>query len=232
MQPCPAQWHTHVIPNIQRVKSKTSRKYLVTCKLPKYPSFSQFSKFLLVHFLYQIFPLSSFLTLTPFLSPLSSLLYVYFISIHGAPSSQFMNSPTNPPTVLSVGDNPTAPILSTVPRWPQLRLRKMDRGGGSGEFGYYSVLGIHQDASFSDIRSAYRKLALVKLIRRRFFSFSNWFDISGCVILFYFGFVKKWHPDRCAKNPTCADEANSRFQKIQEAYTGERLCFDGVNLAF
>lgn len=77
----------------------------------------------------------------------------------------------------------------------------MDGGGGSGEFGYYSVLGICQDASFSDIRSAYRKLAL------------------------------KWHPDRCAKNPTCADEANHRFQKIQEAYTvlsdqGKRSMYD------
>jgi len=62
----------------------------------------------------------------------------------------------------------------------------MDREGGSS---YYSVLGIRQDASFSDIRSAYRKLAL------------------------------KWHPDRWTKNPAVAGEANHRFQKIQEAYS-------------
>ncbi|KAI3448518.1 hypothetical protein Pfo_005183 [Paulownia fortunei] len=66
----------------------------------------------------------------------------------------------------------------------------MDREGGSniGSYCYYSVLGIRKDASFSDIRSAYRKLAL------------------------------KWHPDRWTKNPSAAGEAKRRFQKIQEAY--------------
>ncbi|KAF3647093.1 putative MADS-box protein isoform X1 [Capsicum annuum] len=65
----------------------------------------------------------------------------------------------------------------------------MDREGGSSGSCYYSVLGIRKDASCSDIRSAYRKLAL------------------------------KWHPDRWAKNPTVAGEAKRRFQKIQEAYS-------------
>ncbi|KAL6560574.1 hypothetical protein OROGR_004133 [Orobanche gracilis] len=67
----------------------------------------------------------------------------------------------------------------------------MDREGGSDDrsYCYYSVLGIRKDASSSDIRSAYRKLAL------------------------------KWHPDRWAKNPSAAGEAKRRFQKIQEAYT-------------
>ncbi|PHT99009.1 DnaJ -like protein subfamily B member 6 [Capsicum chinense] len=65
----------------------------------------------------------------------------------------------------------------------------MDREGGSSGSCYYSVLGIRKDASYSDIRSAYRKLAL------------------------------KWHPDRWAKNPTVAGEAKRRFQKIQEAYS-------------
>ncbi|XP_058191597.1 uncharacterized protein LOC131308661 isoform X1 [Rhododendron vialii] len=65
----------------------------------------------------------------------------------------------------------------------------MDREGGTNGSSYYSVLGIRQDASFSDIRSAYRKLAL------------------------------KWHPDRWTKNPAVAGEANHRFQKIQEAYS-------------
>ncbi|KAK6233253.1 hypothetical protein SCA6_003326 [Theobroma cacao] len=66
----------------------------------------------------------------------------------------------------------------------------MDREGGShGGSCYYSVLGIRKDASFSDIRTAYRKLAL------------------------------KWHPDRYARNPGVAGEAKRRFQQIQEAYS-------------
>ncbi|XP_059313267.1 uncharacterized protein LOC132064335 [Lycium ferocissimum] len=65
----------------------------------------------------------------------------------------------------------------------------MDREGGSAGSCYYSVLGIRKDASCSDIRSAYRKLAM------------------------------KWHPDRWAKNPSVAGEAKRRFQKIQEAYS-------------
>ncbi|KAL3538245.1 hypothetical protein ACH5RR_001611 [Cinchona calisaya] len=77
----------------------------------------------------------------------------------------------------------------------------MDRQGGSNGSCYYSVLGIRKDASFSDIRSAYRKLAL------------------------------KWHPDRWTKNPTVAGEAHRRFQKIQEAYSvlsdeGKRSMYD------
>ncbi|GER55433.1 DnaJ-like protein [Striga asiatica] len=75
----------------------------------------------------------------------------------------------------------------------------MDRD--AGPCCYYSVLGIRKDASFSDIRSAYRKLAL------------------------------KWHPDRWAKNPSAAGEANRRFQKIHEAYAvlsdkGKRSMYD------
>ncbi|ESR57662.1 J domain-containing protein [Citrus sinensis] len=54
---------------------------------------------------------------------------------------------------------------------------------------YYSVLGLHKQASASEIRDAYRKLAL------------------------------KWHPDRWMKDPTAAGEANRRFQQIQEAYS-------------
>lgn len=38
--------------------------------------------------------------------------------------------------------------------------------GGSRSYCYYSVLGIRSDASSSDIRTAYRKLAMV--IHRRF----------------------------------------------------------------
>lgn len=65
----------------------------------------------------------------------------------------------------------------------------MDREGASAGSCYYSVLGIRKDASCSDIRSAYRKLAL------------------------------KWHPDRWAKNPSVAAEAKRRFQKTQEVYS-------------
>ncbi|XP_043718605.1 dnaJ homolog subfamily B member 3 [Telopea speciosissima] len=77
----------------------------------------------------------------------------------------------------------------------------MDREGGSDESCYYSVLGIRRDASFSEIRGAYRKLAL------------------------------KWHPDRWTRNPKVAGEANRRFQQIQEAYSvlsdkGKRSMYD------
>uniref|UniRef100_A0A2P2KWI9 J domain-containing protein n=1 Tax=Rhizophora mucronata TaxID=61149 RepID=A0A2P2KWI9_RHIMU len=67
----------------------------------------------------------------------------------------------------------------------------MDHREGESDGGscYYSVLGIRKDASFSDIRSAYRKLAM------------------------------KWHPDKWTRNPAVAGEANRRFQQIQEAYS-------------
>ncbi|KAK1560899.1 hypothetical protein Q3G72_032052 [Acer saccharum] len=54
---------------------------------------------------------------------------------------------------------------------------------------YYSVLGLRKQASATEIRDAYRKLAL------------------------------KWHPDRCMKDPLVAGEAKRRFQQIQEAYS-------------
>ncbi|PKI47319.1 hypothetical protein CRG98_032294 [Punica granatum] len=78
----------------------------------------------------------------------------------------------------------------------------MDRGGGSGGGScYYSVLGLRKDASFSDIKTSYRKLAM------------------------------KWHPDKLAKNPQVAGEAKRRFQQIQEAYSvlsdqGKRSMYD------
>ncbi|XP_038889889.1 chaperone protein DnaJ [Benincasa hispida] len=66
----------------------------------------------------------------------------------------------------------------------------MDRGGGSdGGACYYAILGIRKDASLSDIRTAYRKLAL------------------------------KWHPDRWTRNPAVAGEAKRQFQLVQEAYS-------------
>ncbi|KAL5565931.1 hypothetical protein UlMin_029095 [Ulmus minor] len=66
----------------------------------------------------------------------------------------------------------------------------MDREGGSdGGSSYYAVLGIRREASFSDVRTAYRKLAM------------------------------KWHPDRYARKPAVVGEAKRRFQQIQEAYS-------------
>ncbi|KAI4369371.1 hypothetical protein MLD38_017815 [Melastoma candidum] len=67
----------------------------------------------------------------------------------------------------------------------------MERGGGSvaGSSCYYAVLGIRKDASSSEIRTAYRKLAM------------------------------RWHPDKWTRDPHIAGEANRRFQQIQEAYS-------------
>ncbi|XP_076938195.1 uncharacterized protein LOC143606252 [Bidens hawaiensis] len=65
----------------------------------------------------------------------------------------------------------------------------MDEGKSMDGSCYYSVLGVRTDASFAQIRAAYRKLAL------------------------------EWHPDKWANKPSLAGEANRRFQKIQEAYS-------------
>ncbi|XP_028770930.1 dnaJ homolog subfamily B member 6 [Neltuma alba] len=66
----------------------------------------------------------------------------------------------------------------------------MDPEGGSHDgSSYYAILGIPRDASFSDVRTAYRNLAL------------------------------KWHPDRWAGNIAIIGEAKRRFQQIQEAYS-------------
>lgn len=82
-------------------------------------------------------------------------------------------------------------------------------GAGSGNAAgasaccYYTLLGIRENASSTDIRAAYRRLAL------------------------------KWHPDRwaSASDPGAAGEAKRRFQRIQEAYSvlsdkGKRAMYD------
>ncbi|XP_059440120.1 uncharacterized protein LOC132172607 isoform X2 [Corylus avellana] len=67
-----------------------------------------------------------------------------------------------------------------------------------GLHGYYSVLGLSNQATENEIRCAYRKLAM------------------------------KWHPDRWLKDPEVAGEAKRRFQEIQEAYSdkGKRTIYD------
>ncbi|RWR94233.1 dnaJ subfamily B member 3 isoform X1 [Cinnamomum micranthum f. kanehirae] len=83
----------------------------------------------------------------------------------------------------------------------------MDRAKSDGPC-YYSILGIRNNASVSEIRNAYRKLAL------------------------------KWHPDRWTRDPTVVGEAKRRFQQIQEAYSvlsdeGKRAMYDaGTNDPF
>ncbi|KAL8142044.1 hypothetical protein V2J09_015076 [Rumex salicifolius] len=54
---------------------------------------------------------------------------------------------------------------------------------------YYTVLGVNSNSSLSEIRRAYRRLAM------------------------------QWHPDRWASTPSLLGEANRKFQKIQEAYS-------------
>ncbi|KQK22059.1 uncharacterized protein LOC100841769 [Brachypodium distachyon] len=76
-------------------------------------------------------------------------------------------------------------------------------GAGAGESSccYYALLGIRKNASATDIRAAYRKLAM------------------------------KWHPDRWASDPAATGEAKRQFQRIQEAYSvlsdkGKKAMYD------
>ncbi|XP_031484849.1 uncharacterized protein LOC116253978 [Nymphaea colorata] len=70
-----------------------------------------------------------------------------------------------------------------------------------GRPSYYRVLGVDRGASVTEIRGAYRKLAL------------------------------QWHPDRWTRDPSVAGEAKRQFQQIQEAYAvlsdeGKRALYD------
>lgn len=74
-------------------------------------------------------------------------------------------------------------------------------GAGASSCCYYALLGIRKNASSTDIRAAYRRLAM------------------------------KWHPDRWASDPGATGEAKQRFQRIQEAYSvlsdkGKRAMYD------
>lgn len=98
----------------------------------------------------------------------------------------------------------------------------MDREGGSNRSCYYSILGIRKGSSFSEIRSAYRKLALVSFC----LCFFDWLIVNfeNVLMIEFVVVVKKWHPDRWGtKNPKGSGEAKRRFQQIQEAYSGNLI---------
>ncbi|XP_057460200.1 uncharacterized protein LOC130750637 isoform X2 [Actinidia eriantha] len=78
----------------------------------------------------------------------------------------------------------------------------MSAGEGKGD-DFYAVLGLKKECSASELRNAYKKLAL------------------------------KWHPDRCSAsgNSKSVEEAKKKFQAIQEAYsvlsdTNKRFLYD------
>lgn len=66
-------------------------------------------------------------------------------------------------------------------------------GGGGGEKSgdFYAVLGLKKECTDSDLKNAYKKLAM------------------------------RWHPDRCSAsgNSKFVEEAKEKFQEIQEAYS-------------
>ncbi|XP_010274643.1 PREDICTED: uncharacterized J domain-containing protein C4H3.01-like isoform X1 [Nelumbo nucifera] len=68
---------------------------------------------------------------------------------------------------------------------------------------YYNVLGVDKNSSVTDIRNAYRRLAM------------------------------QWHPDRWTRTPSLLGEAKRKFQQIQEAYSvlsdeGKRTMYDAA----
>ncbi|KAF9689824.1 hypothetical protein SADUNF_Sadunf01G0132700 [Salix dunnii] len=76
-----------------------------------------------------------------------------------------------------------------------------EEGGKSSDF--YQVLGLNKDCTATELRNAYKKLAL------------------------------RWHPDRCpaSQDSKFVDEAKKKFQAIQQAYsvlsdTNKRFLYD------
>lgn len=62
----------------------------------------------------------------------------------------------------------------------------MEGGGSNVRSSYYNVLGIRKDASVSDVRAAYRKLAMVLLLLLFRISQIFIFDqFSFCLTYFY-----------------------------------------------
>lgn len=89
---------------------------------------------------------------------------------------------------------------------------------------YYKVLGVTVDSSVEEIKQAYRKLAMVIYSDFKIFFFFYLFLFVYFLLLNLdlcsFFVVKKWHPDKWTKNPSLLGEAKSKFQQIQEAYSG------------
>jgi hypothetical protein len=111
--------------------------------------------------------------------------------------------------------------------------------GGASTCCYYALLGIRKNASATDIRAAYRRLAMVSSVavharaasRRCLIALSLSLSVCSPLLLLpnrhahTFRSIavgaQKWHPDRWASDPGAAGEANQRFQRIQEAYSGK-----------
>ncbi|CAL5012821.1 unnamed protein product [Urochloa decumbens] len=124
----------------------------------------------------------------------------------------------------------------------------MAGGGGKNGVSLYAVLGVASDCSDADLRSAYRKLAMVRAILAACGSAST-SALPGCSV--FAGIYcsapahlcpwrasllhQKWHPDKCAGAGSSggggADAAKARFQKIQGAYAvlsdpNKRILYD------
>ncbi|CAL4999153.1 unnamed protein product [Urochloa decumbens] len=124
-------------------------------------------------------------------------------------------------------------------------------GGGGGKNGVslYAVLGVASDCSDADLRSAYRKLAMVRAVLAACCSAST--SASAWLLCFRRHILlcprspvplarplldQKWHPDKCAGAGSSgggggADAAKARFQKIQGAYAvlsdpNKRILYD------
>uniref|UniRef100_A0A0E0KCM7 J domain-containing protein n=1 Tax=Oryza punctata TaxID=4537 RepID=A0A0E0KCM7_ORYPU len=71
-------------------------------------------------------------------------------------------------------------------------------GAGASACCYYTLLGIRKNASATDVRAAYRRLAM------------------------------KWHPDRCASNPGEANRRFQRIQEAYSVLSdkGKRAMYD------
>lgn len=117
------------------------------------------------------------------------------------------------------------------------------RGGGSKSSSLYAVLGVASDCSDAELRSAYRKLAMVGGLGPdsviapcllgvssspvRLPCFAQRSDSAALLTGELMACVggQKWHPDKCAgagSSAGSADAAKARFQKIQGAYAGNQ----------
>lgn len=117
------------------------------------------------------------------------------------------------------------------------------RGGGSKSSSLYAVLGVASDCSDAELRSAYRKLAMVGDLGPdsviapcllgvssspvRLPCFAQRSDSAALLTGELMACVggQKWHPDKCAgagSSAGSADAAKARFQKIQGAYAGNQ----------